>query len=203
MQTTGSVATAGKLGLKRSLQGRTWTDVDGRGRVHGRTAATLLLSGRQRRLQLLHQQHQPPLGTGNVRRMPDCLGAEPRKSPMSPRAQSRADDRFAGRATLFPLSEGPLRGSAEKTLLLIRRWQSDCDGCHLTLPLKKRIEGVQTRSRCADSPSASCSSARPLLLLHSHFSITYLHFQPPVSTPILSNSPAAFIFARVQRLCWK
>lgn len=61
-------------------------------------------------------------------------------------------------------------------------WWSDCDGCHLTLPLKNRNEGVQNQSfslsECGDSPSANCSSTCPLLLLHSHFNITYLHFQP-------------------------
>lgn len=99
------------------------------------------------------------------------------------------------------------------TLLLIRLWQRDCEGCHLTLLLKKRIEGVQTHSfllsECVDSPSAGGSSTCPLLLLHSHFSITYLYFQPlspHQSFPIHrlpSSSPVSSVCAGNDLCCCK
>lgn len=175
--------------------------------MDGRTDRLVLLSRRQQSLQLLHQQHRPH---SRLKTYEGCLiaAAQRQEEPVV----TPCTVMFARFVILFPLSGGFLLGS-EKTLLLIRLWWRDYEGCHLTLLLKKRIEGFQTHSfllsECVDSPSAGGSSTCPLLLLHSHFSITYLYFQPlspHQSFPIHrlpSSSPVSSVCAGNDLCCCK
>lgn len=169
-----------------------------------RTARFVSLSKRQQSLQLLH--HRP---NSRLKMYEGCLIAAAQRQ----RGARSHPVMFAWFVILFALSGDFLLGSEKKPLLLIRLWQRDCEGCHLTLLLKKRIEGVQTHSfllsGCVDSPSAGGSSTCPLLLLHSHFSITYMYFQPlspHQSFPIHrlpSSSPVSSVCAGNDLCCCK
>lgn len=139
-----------------------------------------------------------PLETSNMWRMFVCSSAKPKRSLLSPCAQFCADERFALFVILFPLSGGFLLGF-EKTLLLIRMWQSYCDGCHLTLILKNTNEGVQNHSFLLSVcwfPKCKLQQHMPITL--ASFTLQHLYFQPlsphqsfpihwlPSSSPILS-----------------
>lgn len=136
-----------------------------------------LKSWRNQSLQLLYHQHQPS------KVCEGCLfaaGANPRRSLLSLWAQWRADKRFALFVILLLslwwfLSRLDLR----KHCFSSEKWQSDCDRWNLTLLLKDRNEDVQTHSFLL----SGCRFPKRRLqqhmaVLHSHFSFTYLDFQP-------------------------
>lgn len=90
------------------------------------------------------------------------------------------------------------------------KWSKDCEGWNLTLPLKKRNEGVQTRSFLLSEcwfPKLKLQQHMPML--HSHFSFTYLCVQPlspHQSFPIHwlpSSSPISSVCAGNDWCCHK
>lgn len=59
------------------------------------------------------------------------------------------------------------------------KWQSDCDRWNLTLLLKNRNEDVQSHSfLLSECRFPKRRLQQHMAMLHSHFSFTYLDFQP-------------------------
>lgn len=147
----------------------------------------------------------------SVWRMLVCCSANPRRSLLSLWAQWRADKRFALFVILLLslwwfLSCLDLR----KHCFSSEEWQSDCDRWNLTLLLKNRNEDVQTHSfLLSECRFPKCRLQQHMAMLHSHFSFTYLDFQPlspHQSFPIHclpSSSPISSVCAGNDLCCCK